>query len=272
MTTNEISESSRFSGSIPRHYDDYLGPLFFEPYALEVANRVDPSRVKLAIELASGTGRVTRHLKKRLSPSAKLIASDISDDMLAIAKEKLKDESIEWMSIDAQELPFENNSVDLIVCCFGYMFVPDKVKAFSEALRILRPGGMLLFTTWDKLESNGASFVYRTIAKKYLEEPLPETYNLPFSMHDERAINDSLEKAGFKKITIEKLEKQSTSPSAQFAAEGISQGGLIYNEIMKRNPGWMTEIKVSLEKQLAEKFGEAPMTAPMKALIVRAWK
>src|SRR5688572_23409128 len=80
-------------------YDEFLGPMFFEPYAIEVAARIDPSPVSLALEIAAGTGRVTRHIRKRISASAKLIASDISEDMLAVAKEKLVDPGIEWQNI-----------------------------------------------------------------------------------------------------------------------------------------------------------------------------
>src|SRR5438477_11595904 len=174
-----------FSGSIPQHYEQCLGPMFFEPYAIEVANRIESSSIRLALEIASGTGRVTRHLRNVLPREAKLIASDISVDMLSVAKEKLRDLDIEWSVINAEQLPFDDNSVDLVVCCFGYMFVPDKSKAFAEAYRVLKQGRMLLFTTWDKLELIGASHVYRNIAKKYLTESLPESYNLPFSMNDE---------------------------------------------------------------------------------------
>src|SRR5687768_16074319 len=102
MTTNDLPEVFSFSGSIPQHYEEYLGPLFFEPYAIEVTSRIDASRVELAVELASGTGRVTRHLRNRLSSTAKLVASDISEDMLTIAKEKLKTQKIDWQIIDAE--------------------------------------------------------------------------------------------------------------------------------------------------------------------------
>jgi len=272
MPVNTPSQPFDFSGPIPKHYDQFSGPMFFEPYASEVASRIDPSSVAIALELASGTGRVTRHLRNTIHPTAKLIASDISPDMLAVAKEKLKGQDIEWQIIDAQQLPFPDNSIDLIVCCFGYMFVPDKIKAFTEAFRRLRPGGMLIFTTWDKLETIGASQVYRRIAKKYLVDPLPESYELPFSMHDEGDISRLLQKARFSKIFIEKVAKLSVSQTAKDAAEGLAQGGAIYNEIMKRNPAWIDEIKVSAEEELAKKFGAAPMVAPMSALISQAWK
>src|SRR4026208_221686 len=190
---NALSQPFDFSGPVPKHYDQFSGPMFFEPYAIEVSNRIDPVSVDIALELASGTGRVTRHLRDVLPSRTKLIASDISPDMLSVAKEKLKSLEINWEIIDAQQLPFEDGSLDLVVCCFGYMFVPDKLKAFAEVYRVLRPGGMLLFTTWDKLELIGASCVYRNIAKKYLKEPLPESYNLPFSMYDESIIEEMLQ-------------------------------------------------------------------------------
>ena len=261
-----------FSGEVAIHYEQCLGPMFFEPYAIEVAKRIDPSLVFFALEIASGTGRVTRHLRERIPASSKLIASDISQDMLSVAKEKLRNYDIDWQIIDAQQLPFDDNSIDLVVCCFGYMFVPDKPKAFKEAYRILKAGGKLLFTTWDKLELNAASFTYRKIAKKYLQEPLPESYNLPFSMNDEAVITTFLQEAGFSKITIEKVNQVSISQTAKEAVNGLTQGGIIYNEIMKRNPAWMDEIKAIAEKELSEKFGVAPMIAPMSALISQAWK
>jgi len=130
----------------------------------------------------------------------------------------------------------------------------------------------LLFTTWDKLELNAASYAYRKAAKKYLQNPLPVSYNLPFSMNDETIIRSFSRDAGFSKIKIEKVKKLSISETAKEAVNGLAQGGLIYNEIMKRDPAWMEEIKTTAEKELAEKFGAAPMIAPMSAVITQAWK
>ncbi|HKO79310.1 MAG TPA: methyltransferase domain-containing protein [Chitinophagaceae bacterium] len=254
------------------HYDHFLGPLFFEPYAIEVANRIDPSPVSIVLEIAAGTGRVTRHIRELIATSAKLIASDISEEMLAEAKKKLSHLDIDWQNIDAQQLPFGDNSIDLVVCCFGYMFVPDKLKAFAEAYRVLRPGGVFLFTTWDKLEHNAASYTSRLLAEKYLEGPLPESYNLAVSMSDEGVIRSLLEEAGFSKICIEKVKQFSVCPTAKEAATGLVEGGFIFKEIRQNNPEWIDEIKNKLEKELSEKFGAAPMIAPMSAVISQAWK
>ena len=270
--TSTTISSSDFPGETATHYDQFFGPLFFEPYAIEVAKRIDPALVSIVLEIAAGTGRVTRHIRERISPQAKLIASDISEDMLAVAKKKLSHHNIDWQNIDAQQLPFSDSSLDLVVCSFGYMFVPDKAKGFAEVYRVLKPGRLFLFTTWDKLENNAASCSSISIAKKYLEEPLPESYNLATSMSDEALITTLLQDAGFAKISIEKVKLFSVSPTAKEAAYGLVEGGFIYKEIKKRNPAWIDEIKIKVEKELAEKFGAAPMIAPMSAVIIQAWK
>ena len=254
------------------HYDEFFGPLYFEPYAIEVAKRIDPAGVSIALEIAAGTGRVTRHLRKRLPVSTKLIASDISEDMLAVAKKKLSDLDIEWQSIDAQALPFNNHSIDLVVCCFGYMFVPDRAKAFAEAYRVLKPGGLFIFTTWDNLESNGASYTSRSIAEKYLDEPLPQSSNLATSMSEEAVIKPLLLDAGFSNISIEKVALFSVSATAKEAAHGLVEWGPLSQRIREQNPAWIDEIKKEVEKELAKKYGAAPMVAPISAVISQARK
>lgn len=261
-----------FAGSIPKYYDEYQGPMFFEDYAIEIAKRIDASKVQIALELSSGTGRVTNHLCKVLHPTSKLIASDISPDMLEVAKEKLKGTNVEWKTIDFTEIPLADSSLDLVVCCFGYMFAENKTKAFQEAFRVLRPGGSLLMSTWDKLEFNEASYVHRKTVKKYLGESVPTIFELPFSMNDPEAIKLHLLEAGFAGIKTELIEKLSKSESAKKATYGMVQGGTLYNEIIKRNPAWLPEISTAVEKELSEKYGVAPMVAPMRALITQAWK
>jgi ubiquinone/menaquinone biosynthesis C-methylase UbiE len=172
---NPTTPMIKFTGSIPKKYDTLLGPLFFEPYAVELVNRINKEHISHALELCCGTGVVTRHLRKALPPSAKLIASDISPDMIAVAQENVS-VGVEWRIIDAQQIPLDDNQVDLVICSFGYMFMPNAVASFREALRVLRPGGKFLFSTWDKLEQNGASNVHRKVIKKYFGDTLPSTH------------------------------------------------------------------------------------------------
>ena len=261
-----------FTGPIPVHYDRYLGPMFFEAYALDICSRINSPSVKSALELCCGTGRVTRHLRNILMPDARLIASDISPDMMEVAKDKLHTATIDWQIIDAQQIPYAENAFDLVVCSFGFMLIPDRKTAFEEAFRVLKPGGTLLMSTWDKLERNEASFVFRTIIKKYFGDSLPETYKLPFSMHQPELIREELMAAGFSNVDVEVVEKKSVCVSAKEAAYGLLHGGSLYNEIIKRDATWLTEISETVESELASRYGDSPMIAPMRALISQATK
>src|SRR4051812_45000731 len=102
----------KFSGTAVLNYDTYLGPFLFEPYAKDIASRIDPAKANRVLEIAAGTGRVTNHLHQRINADAILTTTDISADMLELAKQKLINTSIEFLVADAQSLPFEDNSFD----------------------------------------------------------------------------------------------------------------------------------------------------------------
>jgi ubiquinone/menaquinone biosynthesis C-methylase UbiE len=266
------SKTLVFSGSIPANYDDGLGPMFFEPYSQEISRYIDPSKVTTALEIACGTGRVTRHLRNVLLPHATLIASDLSQDMLAVAKQKLGDQNITFRIADAQNLDIQDGSVDLVVCYFGFMLMPDKPKALSEAHRVLKNGGKLLMSTWDKLENNEASSVFRTILKRHLGDNMPESYRFPFSLNDHDEIYGLLNNAGFTNINIEREQKLSRAENAAKAANALVRGGSLYNEIAKRDPALVDKIIAEVEQELAVRYGSSPMVAPMSAIITTAMK
>jgi SAM-dependent methyltransferase len=111
-----------FAGSIPDDYDAYLVPLLFEPYASDLARlaaSTDPERV---LETAAGTGVVARALAPLLRSHAHYVASDLNQPMLdKAAKRQGPDARIVWRQADAQNLPFEDQSYDTVVCQFGAM-------------------------------------------------------------------------------------------------------------------------------------------------------
>lgn len=269
MNPSELSSTApRFNQEI---YDRYSVPVYFDPYAMDLISRIDPSTLKSVLEIACGTGAVTRHLRKILSSDTKLVASDLNSDMLEYAKKKLQSEKIEWAIADASQLPFADESFDLVICQFGFMFAIDKPKAFREAHRILRAEGSLLFNTWDKLETNEAAQLIRRLFAEWFGE-LPSESLLPFAMHDHQQLRSLLEEAAFGKITIESVAKKAIATSSEDAAISGVKGGQIYNEIMKRNPAALEKFFETLVKEFKARFGDAPMISSMQAVVSRGWK
>ena len=149
-----MSSIALFAGSVPANYDKYLGPILFEPYALDLTERLRKEKVEHVLELACGTGRVTRHLVDLIPEHGSLIAADLNLGMLEVAKSKIQSDKILWIVANAQDLPFYNGQFDHMVCQFGVMFFPDKEGSFREAHRVLKAGGKYIFNTWESVEKN----------------------------------------------------------------------------------------------------------------------
>jgi len=139
-----------FTGSIPEIYEKYLVPLIFEHYARDLAKRVSEKPVAKVLEIAAGTGVVTRAVADVLGEDVFIVATDLNKAMLDHAASVREDKNIEWQEADAMALPFENESFDAVICQFGVMFFPDRIKAYSETLRVLKPGGRFIFNVWDQ--------------------------------------------------------------------------------------------------------------------------
>src|SRR5689334_19795886 len=129
-----------FVGSIPQVYDDTLVPIFFEPYANDLVLRLSSLQSGRLLEIAAGTGVVTRALVRTLPSTVEIVATDLNQPMVDLAASRLSGRPIDWRQADASSLPFSTDEFDVLVCQFGVMFFPDKPRAFGEARRVLKPG------------------------------------------------------------------------------------------------------------------------------------
>jgi ubiquinone/menaquinone biosynthesis C-methylase UbiE len=222
------------------------------------------------LEIACGTGIVTRALRERIPPDGKLVATDLSEPMLASARPKFSaSDAIECREADAMALPFDDESFDAVVCQFGFMYVPDKLLAFREARRVLRVGGQFLFSVWDTLERNPfARLPHETITSMFPADP-PRFYEIPFSFNDVALLEKLLSGAAFKDVTITPVELPCISPSAADAARGLVQGTPLVLGITDRN-GDINEATNAVADALRPRFGGGVVRSTMRALVCEA--
>ena len=220
MTTTD----TLFAGSIPAIYDQYMVPLIFAPYAELVAERAALLRPGRILETAAGTGVVTQALHRAL-PQAEIVATDLNAPMIDQAARREGMSNICFQPADAQALPFQDGTFDLIVCQFGLMFFPDKVRANSEARRVLRDGGRYLIVVRDRLEHNHATMAAgRAVAELFPTDAARFYERIPFRYHDLGLIERDLLAAGFTDIEFETVERRSRAASARDAAIALVQG------------------------------------------------
>ncbi len=258
-------------GSIPELYDRHLGPVFFEPYAADLCARLVCAPSMKVLEIACGTGIVTRRLLGRLPADAVLIATDLNEPMLAHARAgTTADARVTWQAADAQNLPFAEDHFDAIVCQFGVMFVPDKALAFREMRRVLKPGGQLLFNTWDSFAANpGARLFHEEIAALFPDSP-PEFMHVPFGFFDQQIIRDMLAAAGFSDVALHVVAKDAESKSARDWAIGLVRGNPVAIAISERGTLSLEAVVDKITAIFAKTFGEAPCRTTMSAIVAYA--
>jgi ubiquinone/menaquinone biosynthesis C-methylase UbiE len=258
-----------FAGSIPAIYEKNLVPMYFAPYAHDLCERLAAGAPRRILEIAAGTGAVTRLLRKRL-PDATITATDLNQAMLDVAA-KLVGDGIEWRQADAGDLPFPDQSFDAAACQFGVMFFPDKAKAFAEASRVLTPGGAFHFNVWDKLETcDFARVVTEAMAELYPNDPPTFFPRVPHGYCDEAQITRDLKAAGFKDINFENIEHRSISPSALTAATGLCEGTPLRSEIEARKSPTLEEATRHATEVFIGRFGRGEIAGGMQAIQVWA--
>lgn len=259
-----------FGGSIPENYDRYLGPSFFEPFANDLVARLDPKLHRDVLEIACGTGIVTRQLRDRLPAEARLVATDLNPAMLALAKKKFDPkENVTWLEADALSLDFADDSFDAVVCQFGVMFFPDKETAMREACRVLRPGGIFLFNVWDSFEKNPVARTTHEAIASFFDHDPPSFYQTPFGFHDADLIGQLLRQAGFAEVEISAISLPCQSRSAAEFAIGLVRGNPVAGAIEERGQS-VERVMQAVEKKIGEQFGLEPVETTMQALVCRA--
>ena len=260
-----------FAGSVPRLYERYLVPLIFEPYAADLARRVAARSPRRLLEVAAGTGVVTRQLATTLPTTVEIVATDLNPGMLDEAAAIGTARPVEWRQMDAMSLPFPDESFDVIACQFGVMFFPDRPKCFSEARRVLRPGGALIFSAWDRISENEiADLCTSAVAALFPEDPpgfLPRT---PYGYHDRDRIERDVVAGGLPRPRIERVTERSRARSARDAAIGYVEGTPLRGEIEARDPSRLREATDAATAAVAKQFGDGPIDAKIQALVVTA--
>jgi SAM-dependent methyltransferase len=259
-----------FAGSIPKLYDTHLVPLIFEPYAADVAKRLGSRRVSRVLEVAAGTGVVTRAMAAALPADVAIVATDLNQAMLDHAVSVGTKRAVEWRQADAMQLPFDNASFDAVVCQFGVMFFPDKAKAFAETRRVLKAGGVLLFNVWDRISENEfADTVTSALESVFPQDPPRFLARTPHGYHDQRAIERDLAGGGFNaKPRIDTVAARSPAASARIPAIAFCQGTPLRNEIEARNAERLGEATDVAAEAIAKRFGRGAVDGKIQAHVV----
>jgi molybdenum cofactor sulfurtransferase len=154
-----VSDQEWSLSTFTEFYERVLGPRLYQPYGellvREIRKDIHPESAPTSVlEVACGTGRITTHLYEDLARplNLRLVATDLSkiaiDVATKVVSEDLRRNVTFHPDVDMADMPFADNSFDIVVCGFGLMFPPDKVRVAREFKRVLRPGGKIYGTVF----------------------------------------------------------------------------------------------------------------------------
>jgi len=263
-----MSDMNRsFSGSMPEFYDRFLVPVMFEPFARDLAARLKGLASGRLLELAAGTGIVTRAMVETLPREVEITSTDLNPAMLEQARSHAGLERVTWREADALKMPFSDAIFDRVVCQFGVMFFPGKAAGFREAFRVLRPGGELIFNVWGDREGTVQHLASLEVGRLLSRDPgtlLAPEYN------DIAMVKAELEASGFETVRAENVVKSSHFQSARDAAISSCHGGLLRAQIERHAPERLEEITDRSTAVIAARYGDGEIDAPLRAIVFTA--
>jgi SAM-dependent methyltransferase len=150
------------------------------------------------------------------------------------------------------------------------MFFPDKPKAFSEARRVLKPGGVFIFNVWDRLADNEfAGIVHAAVAGLFPADPPGFLARTPYNYYDAGTITGHLAAGGFTKPpAIDTVTARSRAGLALDPAVGYVQGTPLRAEVEARDASGLSKATDAAATAIAAKFGNGPVDAKIQAVVV----
>ncbi len=257
---------AKFIGDIPSNYDTGLGPNIFHDYADRLAERCGTMAASHVVEIAAGTGILSRRLRDALPAETRLVVTDLNQPMLDVAKSKFStNDTVEFIVADAMDLPFGDEEFDLMVCQFGTMFFPDKPMSYREAARVLRSGGHYIFNTWGAMSDNPFSQLANDVAAAFFPSDPPGFYKVPFHYSDPTNVRADLAAAGWDDVEHETIPLMKTIKNPEVFANALVYGNPLIDEIRQRGGVDPSEVVDAMLDALQSTFGPTPLVMPLQA-------
>ena len=206
-------------------YEQELVPAIFDPWSHSTIAMAEPQKGEYVLDVACGTGVVSRNIASYLGPQGKVVGLDSSPEMLATARSlpSPSGATIQWIEGYAQKLPFARATFDIALCQGGLQFISDQQAALQEMHRVLKPGGRIVLMIFREIQCAPAFAILADTVASYAAPLMIQSIITPFTLGDADAVQALVEKAGFQQISI----RQETRETHFLSAEKFVRGRLL---------------------------------------------
>jgi ubiquinone/menaquinone biosynthesis C-methylase UbiE len=198
-------------------YERLLVPAKFLPWAEDLVRIGNPQPGNKVLDVACGTGTVTRLIPPYVGVSGTTTGLDFNADRLEVAAALPLTSGfvIEWKVGDACDLPFRDAEFDLVFCQQGLQFFPDKLQALKEMHRVLVTGGRLILGVWCSFEHQPGGRAMADALERHVSPEAGDIRREPFCFGDADVIEHLVAEAGFHNIMVNPTVKNVHFPSAE---------------------------------------------------------
>jgi len=247
-------------------YEEFFVPAIFGQWTPVMITAAAVSKGDDVLDVGCGTGVLTRELTQHVGDTGSATGFDLSESMLDVARSCCPDATFKQGNVT--ELPFDDQSFDVVMSSFMLMFVPDPEKALSEMWRVLRPSGRLVNSVWQGLENN---VVYRDLVEATREvagDDSADSMAWPFTMGQAGRLEGIFKSAGIGDVAISEHDGTARFPSVEdFVATEI-QAWLLADSVDEDQIDAMVKLLRSKYPPFEEATGL--VSIPLNALIGKA--
>jgi ubiquinone/menaquinone biosynthesis C-methylase UbiE len=240
--------------SVPDGYDRFMLAQLFEPWAADLITRANVKPGCSVLDVASGLGPVAKLAAQAAGPGGRVVASDISAAMLAVASARPHDPgwaAIEYLQCPASAIAADDDSFDVVLCQHGLQFFPDRAAAAAEMRRVARPGGTVVMSTWAAEHPLGLfGPMAEALQETGLAEPFPGAFDAGSYRLGVADLADLLQAAGFRDVAVQTVELAATWPTAEAATSTLL--GTPFGPLVSALPD---DAQQQVRERLASKLG-----------------
>jgi ubiquinone/menaquinone biosynthesis C-methylase UbiE len=203
-----------FGGNAAENYERYFVPAIGGPVARDLIQVAALRPGERVLDVACGTGVVTRLAAEQVGDAGSVAGSDINPGMLAVARASVPpDTSIRFYETAAEAMPLPDNAFDVVLCQMGLQFFSNKPAALREMARVLAPGGRLVLNLPGPTPE--AFSVLADALRRHVDPQVASFMHLVFSLHDPSELQALLTGAGFRDVDIQAAPKRLRLPPPQ---------------------------------------------------------
>lgn len=179
---------------------------------------------EIVLETSCGTGLVTFRAAKAVRSEGRVVATDLSEEMVDLAKEEADERGLNNISfhrMDAEQLQLEDEKFDKAICCLGLMYFPFPLKGLKQMHRLLKRGGKVAVSIWGERKNCGWAEIFPIVDRQVSTDVCP----LFFQQGTGNTLQKTFETAGFSNVEVDRFSAELQYPDSKTALMAAFAGG-----------------------------------------------